>query len=291
MKKFILLTFDLEEFDLPQEYNIAIDKKTQMAVSTSGLLNLLAILKQHNLTATFFTTAHYAENNPSIIQKLVADGHEIASHLYYHSVYNTEHLLQSKQKLEAISQQKVSGIRIPRLKQFEYRLIKEAGYLYDSSLNPTYLPGRYNYFTKPRTLFTDEASSLLILPLSVSHKFRFPLFWLSFKNLYLPFYITLCKRILKKDDCLHLYFHPWEFTELNNFNLPWYIQRRSGQKMTNRLNDFISTMKKEASFIKVTDYLCKKSSKTLFQLRKDTEAKLPEEIKTTNKIDVELQLS
>jgi Polysaccharide deacetylase len=271
MKKYILLTFDLEEFDLPLEFNISIDRETQLEVSTTGLQNLLTVLRHQNIQATFFTTAYYAENNPALIRQLVSEGHEIASHLYYHSEYKTEHLLQSKQTLESITRQQITGIRIPRLKQFSCQAIRDAGYLYDSSLNPTYLPGRYNHLTKPRKLFRDAESSLFIVPMSVSPLLRIPLFWLSFKNMYLSAYMHLCNRILNRDHCLHLYFHPWEFTELDQFKLPWYIQRRSGKEMADRLDHFIGRMKSNAEFMKVTDYLCKKSSSFDVQLKNSSE--------------------
>lgn len=100
MENKILLTFDLEEFDLPLEYNFPIDVKKQLSISAEGLDKILTLLKNHNLKATFFTTAFYAENRPQQIHQIVADGHELASHLYYHSDYCIEHIAKSKQKLE-----------------------------------------------------------------------------------------------------------------------------------------------------------------------------------------------
>ncbi len=257
MRKKILLTFDVEEFDLPEEYQLTIAKDKQLAISTQGLLDVLDVLRKHQVMATFFTTAFYAENNPQIIRQIAADGHEIASHLYYHSDYNPTHILASKQKLEEIIGQEIFGIRIPRLRKMDLKLIKDAGYLYDSSLNPTYLPGRYNHFFKAKTLFFDKNANISVLPFSVSPLIRFPLFWLSFKNIPFSWYFLLCKQALMADKYLHLYFHPWEFTDLSEFAIPAYIKKKSGQILLNQLEKLIMKLKDKGEFVTVVRFLKK----------------------------------
>jgi len=44
--------------------------------------------------------------------------------------------------------------------------IEKAGYEYNSSMNPTYIPGRYNNLSKPRTAY--YTNKLLNLPISVT---------------------------------------------------------------------------------------------------------------------------
>src|SRR4051812_13101998 len=105
----ILLGFDVEEFDLPFEYNQSIDFPEQLNVATKGTLAILAILRVAKVKATFYCTAHYAENKPEIIEQIIDEGHEIASHGYYHSDFAKEHLLTSRLKLEKISGKKVTG--------------------------------------------------------------------------------------------------------------------------------------------------------------------------------------
>jgi hypothetical protein len=53
----------------------------------------------------------------------------------------------------------------------------------------------------------------------------------------------------KKDKYLNVYFHPWEFTNLNDkerFNFPSYVSKNSGNKMSERMDDFISSMKSKS---------------------------------------------
>ncbi len=254
MTKHIVLTFDLEEFDLPEEYSIAIEKKQQLQISTDGLENLLVILRKHSIRATFFTTAFYAENNQELMSVLVAEGHEIASHLYYHSDYNPEHVALSKLKLEEITGQPVYGFRSPRLRPIESGLITKAGYEYESSLNPTYIPGRYINFFKSRRFYFDQKSRLFVLPFSVSPIVRFPLFWLSFKNISFGMYRFLCLSALKKDKYLHLYYHPWEFADLNDTGIPKYIRKIDGNDLANRLDKLIETLIKKGKFTTIHQF-------------------------------------
>ena len=82
----ILLSFDVEEFDVPGvEYGANFSFKEQMDYSIRGTEKILTLLKKHSIKATFFITATFAKNAQETVAKIVADGHEIASHGYHHS--------------------------------------------------------------------------------------------------------------------------------------------------------------------------------------------------------------
>lgn len=236
----ILLSFDIEEFDMPFEYGKTISFADQLSISTEGTYKILALLKQHQVKATFYCTANFALNKPDVIAEIVNDGHEIASHGYYHSDFKVEHLRQSKEALQELTKQKVLGYRMARMMPVDEKEIFAAGYVYNSSINPTYLPGRYNNFHRPRTWFYED--QVLQLPSSVTPIARFPLFWLTFHNLPIPVIKWMCQRTYRKDGYLNLYFHPWEFTDLNQperFNFPKYVVKNSGEKFVKRIADLI----------------------------------------------------
>lgn len=240
----ILLSFDIEEFDMPLEYKRTISFDDQISISISGTSIILDLLKKHKIKATFFSTAVFASNSEKIIQRIVTEGHELASHTYYHSQFKNADLLLSKQRLEEITGQKINGLRMPRMYPVDDFEVEQAGYQYNSSINPTYLPGRYNHFDKPRTYFKKQ--NVWQIPASVTPIIRVPLFWLTFHNLPLWLYKILCSWTLKNDGYLNLYFHPWEFTNLKNrtrFGFPSYVSRNSGIAMKNRMENFIIYMK------------------------------------------------
>ncbi|MCF8452165.1 MAG: polysaccharide deacetylase family protein [Pedobacter sp.] len=253
----ILLSFDIEEFDMPFEYGKDISFEDQIAISIAGTNHILDILDTHEVKATFFSTVVFAQNAPEVIQRIINSGHELASHGYYHSSFETAHLASSKLALQELSGQEIRGYRMARMKPVDENEITKAGYSYNSSINPTWLPGRYNNLSKPRK-FYKEAGTWQI-PASVSPLLRFPLFWLSFHNLPLSVYQWLAERTHKKDGYLNIYFHPWEFTELNDkerFGFPGYVSRNSGRKMIERMDLFIGELKrKKYSFHTITDFL------------------------------------
>ncbi|MBB6236902.1 peptidoglycan/xylan/chitin deacetylase (PgdA/CDA1 family) [Pedobacter sp. AK013] len=240
----VLLSFDIEEFDMPFEYGKDISFEDQIAISRAGTIAILDILDKYEVKATFFCTVTFAENIPDLIKRITDTGHELASHGYYHSDFKPEHLLQSKLRLEELSGKEITGYRMARMMPVDEKEIERAGYIYNTSINPTYLPGRYNNFNISRTHFIKN--NVLQIPASVSPLIRFPLFWLSFHNLPLSVYRTLASWTYKKDKYLNIYFHPWEFTDLNDFErfgFPGYVRKNTGKKMIDRMEIFISWMK------------------------------------------------
>jgi len=236
----VLLSFDIEEFDMPFEYQKNISFEDQISISITGTNIILDLLKKNSLKATFFSTVIFARNAPEIIARINEEGHELASHGYYHSDFKNEHLLESKLILEKLSGLPVNGYRMPRMMPVDETEIKKAGYVYNSSINPTWLPGRYNNRHISRTYF--QQSDVWQLPASVSPISRFPLFWLSFHNLPLWFYKHLVYRTYQKDNYINIYFHPWEFTDLRDkerFGFPAYVSRNSGREMISRMDNFM----------------------------------------------------
>jgi peptidoglycan/xylan/chitin deacetylase (PgdA/CDA1 family) len=256
MSRYVLLSFDVEEFDMPLEYDFPISAEEQMLIGKRGLDAINPILTDPLIAATLFTTANFAMHYPADIKQL-AGQHEIASHTFYHSDFKDEHLLSSKNKLEEVSGTTVTGLRMPRMRKVSMQEVKKAGYSYDSSINPTWLPGRYNNLHLPRTMYTD--GGMLRVPASVSPFLRVPLFWLSFKNLPYPVFKTLTLQTLRKDGYVCLYFHPWEFTAIESYGLPGFTKKLNGDPLLQKLSRLIKDLKKEAVFITMDQFVKQKS--------------------------------
>ena len=235
----VLLSFDIEEFDMSLEYKGEISFEEQLSISRKGLQEILILLKKHQAKATFFSTVVFAENNKDLIEQLLNEGHELASHTWFHSEFKIEDLKKSREKLTELFNTRITGLRMPRMMKVDEKEVEKAGYSYNSSVNPTFLPGRYNNLKVSRTHFKE--GKVLQIPASVSPNFRIPLFWLSFHNFPLNFYKKLAKDVLKKDGYLNIYFHPWEFAEIKNpdFKLPGFTIKNSGNEMIERFDEFL----------------------------------------------------
>lgn len=243
--KKILFSIDLEEFDLPEEYGCMLPVEEKLQVSLQGMQALETLMDKHGVTATIFTTAFWALHQKEYM-KVLAEKHEIASHTYYHDRFNSEDMALSKSVLQEITGQPIYGMRMPKMTSVNAADVLAAGYEYDSSLNPTWLPGRYNHFNKPRLVYCTNA--MWEMPASVTPIFRVPVFWLAFKNFPFWVYKMLCNRILQHDGYIIFYVHPWEFTDLSKYKIPVITKKIDGERLLNRLDKLFTYLQTKASF-------------------------------------------
>ncbi len=241
----ILLSFDTEEFDVPREHGVDYNTlKEGMEVSIIGTNRILDILKMNDVHATFFCTGNFAEHAPEVMQRIIDEGHEVACHGVDHWKPVASDVLRSKEIVERVAGVKTFGYRQPRMFPVSDEAIREAGYTYNSSLNPAFIPGRYMHLTAPRTWFMKDG--VMQIPASVSPWIRFPLFWLTLHNLPESIYHWLVRRTLKHDGYFVTYFHPWEFFELKEhpeLRMPFIIRNHSGQQLCQRLDSLIKMLK------------------------------------------------
>ncbi|MBQ3306474.1 polysaccharide deacetylase family protein [Candidatus Saccharibacteria bacterium] len=243
----VLLSFDIEEFDFPKERDEEISVEDGVKVSKKGAEKILKILEKTNVKATFFVTGNFARLEPDLVKKMIADGHEVGAHGVNHFNPTKKDIAEAKKILEKITGKKVNGWRQPRMQKIDYSELARCGYLYDSSMNPAFIPGRYNNSKISRTPYEIKTKhgKILEIPASVATFMRVPTFWLALHLFPLGLYKRFAKMSLKKTGYFVTYFHPWEFTrELSSFDIvPGYIKRNSGEKLERRLESVIKTLK------------------------------------------------
>lgn len=109
---------------------------------------ILALLDTHHTHATFFTLGWIAERYPSLVQRIVAGGHELASHGFGHERVSDlseadffSDIHRAKVLLEDIGGVRVQGYRAPSFSIGSGNLwaldtLERAGYRYSSSIYP-----------------------------------------------------------------------------------------------------------------------------------------------------------
>jgi len=142
------LTIDLENWydaNLIAPYVIAGYRDDRVVASTRQIMDLL---DEYQVKATFFTIGSLAENQPELILEIARHGHEIASHGWGHQlVYSqTENefesdLARSISSLKEIIGKEVKGYRAPSWSVGEdtpwfHDVLIRNGIEYDSSLFP-----------------------------------------------------------------------------------------------------------------------------------------------------------
>src|SRR4051812_18426366 len=119
MQKRILISFDIEEFDMPMEYGKKLSPEEQINTSARGTEIVLDILRMHKIKATFFSTVVFASRCRALIQRIINEGHELASHGWFHSEFKNEHLQESRLELSKLSGHPVKGFRMARMMPVE----------------------------------------------------------------------------------------------------------------------------------------------------------------------------
>ncbi len=148
------LSIDVEGFveGMEESFEIPAVMRNEAVAAAEIERNVDAVLEFMSdaaITATFFILGRIAEEQPRLIAKIAAGGHEIGSHSRFHKriflqtrEQFREDLRRSKHALEDAGGQPVKGFRAPDFSIIADSLwaleeLQEAGFVYDSSLVPT----------------------------------------------------------------------------------------------------------------------------------------------------------
>jgi len=181
---------------------------------------ILEVLDKYQAKATFFTLGWINDRFPRMIKKIHSAGHEVASHGHDHMlVYGKtpdefrEDILHAKKSLEDTTGEKVIGYRAPMFsirKQTAWALdiLKEEGFLYDSSIYPTSVrPDRPPYDLRQEAYQHPNGLWEFPLPVFKLGKMQIPFAGGSYLRL-LPASFTI--HLLKRTPESIVYIHPWE---------------------------------------------------------------------------------
>jgi polysaccharide deacetylase family protein (PEP-CTERM system associated) len=186
---------------------------------------LLDILAEVGVRATFFVLGDLARQSPALIRRIAEDGHELSSHGFSHrriheltpAEFRTE-LDEARQVIEQASGAAVKGFRAPQFSidhrcLWAFEVLAEAGYLYDSSVFPlkSYFYGYAGASRHPYHPLPD--SPLIEYPVATFRfgKLTFPVAGGVYNRL-LPYPLIhwATQHINREGFPAVLYLHPWE---------------------------------------------------------------------------------
>jgi polysaccharide deacetylase family protein (PEP-CTERM system associated) len=117
---------------------------------------MLALMAEHDVRSTCFILGWVAERCPSLVRRIAAEGHEVASHGFGHEVLKNlspddfrADVRRSKALLEDLTGTAVRGYRAPNFSITDWAIpiLQEEGFSYDSSAFPTVAHDRYGRLT------------------------------------------------------------------------------------------------------------------------------------------------
>ena len=219
------LTVDVEDYFHVEAFSNVIDPQTwdgRECRIEQNVDRILQIFSEADAHATFFTLGWIAERYPSIVRRIVENGHELASHGLTHHRADSQNnrqflddVTRAKGILEDIGAVSVKGYRaasfsINKSNLWAFEMLERAGYRYSSSLYPTrYIPEapQFAFYPGQGSRFIEiPVSSVrrfgLNLPCGGGGYFRLLPYWLSAQSI---------RSVATQENrpCI-FYFHPWE---------------------------------------------------------------------------------
>lgn len=212
---------NLESFPIAKKH---LDKSRETYEIEQNIDRLVEFLAQMNVQATFFFVGRIARDIPRVVKQVAQAGHEIGCHGYEHNrVFGMspngfkEKLLAAKSWLEDRSGKRVYGFRAPdfsitRSSVWALDILKETGFVYDSSIYPIRVHDVYGIPGGKRFIHVLP-NGLIEWPLATFEFLgaRFPFGGGGYFRLYPLFITKFCISSLNRCSvpCM-FYIHPYE---------------------------------------------------------------------------------
>lgn len=231
MKKYFFsenaLTIDVEDYFQVSAFSSHIDKSSWDSLDCrveKNIDKILLLLNNANTKATFFTLGWIAERYPKMIRKILAEGHELASHGYGHERVSNltrgefyQDVSRAKNLLEDIGGKVILGYRAPSFSignnnLWALEILEETKHIYSSSIYPVQ-HDHYGTPDAPRFIYKSYGGLVEIPPTTFRlFERNIPASGGGYFRLY-PYFLSkwMINQVNKKDNSPAVfYFHPWE---------------------------------------------------------------------------------
>jgi len=222
------MTVDVEDYFQVQAFASVIDRAAWETMPCWVEANMDRILQQFDqagVTATFFTLGWIAERYPAVVRRIVAAGHELASHGYGHARADGQtpeqfraDVRRARFLLQDLGGVVVAGYRAPTFSigprnAWAFDVLDEEGHSYSSSVYPV-RHDLYGAPDAPRFPYRPGAGALVEIPMTTVR--------IGGRNLpcagggyfrLMPYALfrLLLRRFNRLDAASGVfYFHPWE---------------------------------------------------------------------------------
>ncbi len=222
------MTVDVEDYFQVQAFAHCVRRTDwdtfprRVEANTNRILDLFAAA---GIKATFFTLGWVGERHPGLVRRIVADGHELASHGWDHTRADSQDpetfrsdIARTRALLEDLGGVRVAGYRaatfsIGARNLWAFPILKQEGYLYSSSINPI-RHDLYGMPDAPRVPFHPASDGVVEIPMTTVRLGQRNLPCSGggyFRLLPTMLYRAGLRRVNTRDHQPGIfYFHPWE---------------------------------------------------------------------------------
>lgn len=221
------LTIDVEDYFQVSAFSAHIARSSWDSLDCRVEKNIdiiLLLLSNANTKATFFTLGWIAERYPKMVRKILAEGHELASHGYGHERVSNltreefyQDVSRAKNLLEDIGGKIILGYRAPSFSignnnLWALEILEKTKHMYSSSIYPV----RHDHYgtpDAPRFIYKSYGDLIEIPPTTFRlFERNIPASGGGYFRLY-PYFLSkwMINQVNKKDNNPAVfYFHPWE---------------------------------------------------------------------------------
>lgn len=257
------MTVDVEDYFQVQAFAKYIDRSDWDAFPSRVESNTNQILDRFaaaGVKATFFTLGWVAQRFPTLIRRIVDQGHELASHGWDHTRVDSQDpetfradIRRTRALLEDIGGVRVAGYRaatfsIGARNLWAFPILREEGYAYSSSINPI-RHDLYGMPDAPRVPFRPDPHGVIEIPMTTVRLLgrNWPCSGGGYFRL-LPtvLYRAGLTRVNHRDGQPGIfYFHPWEIdaTQPRIRNAGWKSRLRHYTNLSRMEGDLVALLR------------------------------------------------
>ena len=193
MKKTIAVTLDLEADHAGQLFQYGIFKNNMKQIE-----EVLEILTSLEIKLTVFAVGEIFNLYPEIIKIFEEYNCELEVHSFTHKIVDTDlesEIRNAKEAYRNYFGRPPKGYRAPlgKITDKTCALLEKYGFLYDSSIFPSYYPNPLKYLLRNKSIHYIKGSNLMEIPLTAFTPFRLMLSLSYLKLLGADFYFLLFK--------------------------------------------------------------------------------------------------
>jgi peptidoglycan/xylan/chitin deacetylase (PgdA/CDA1 family) len=219
----------------------------------SNLKKLAKIVNKYDLKITAFVTGRTLEENPHVLEILNSIKAEIGQHSYDHQVGHGSKIhdirkgIETHHKIVGLSP---AGYRAPQgiISKDEAHFLENMNIKYDSSVFPTYFPGRFNHSHFPTHPFVIKGTKIMEIPFSVIPKIRIPM-GLSYMQLLGLDAFKFLLKIFGMPSMIVFDFHTYELGRVESYSKLPFMSKMGYFRSQRMYNDPFTVFEKFVEYI------------------------------------------
>lgn len=208
--------------DLENEYHGVIDKY-EIFKDLNRIEEVISTLHSFDIKITAFIVGKIIESNPEVIKLFKKYDCEFEVHSYSHDLNYPDsetEILRAREAFYNYFKKYPVGYRAPRGKITDSGIsyLEKHGFLYDSSIFPSYFPNPLRYLFRNKEIHYYKDSNIMEIPITSVSPFRFTLSISYIKLLGINFFL---KQSLPDIICFDTHLHDFIHKETSFNKLPF----------------------------------------------------------------------